>query len=72
MWDIVLHENNLDEASEHLCGWLEEYWAATHPPMRSSATTAALAAALPGLPGRPSMMSSGLDPRSMMGGGGGM
>ena len=32
MWDIVLHENNLTEASEHLCGWLDEYWAATHLP----------------------------------------
>ena len=34
MWDIVLHENSLEEASEHLCGWLEEYWTASHPPAR--------------------------------------
>ena len=34
MWDIVLHENSLEEASEHLCGWLEEYWTASHPPTR--------------------------------------
>ncbi len=34
MWDIVLHENNLEEASEHLIGWLDEYWQATHPPTR--------------------------------------
>ena len=32
MWDIVLQENNLNEAAEHLCGWLDEYWAATHLP----------------------------------------
>lgn len=37
-WDIVLHENSLEEASAHLCDWLDEYWAATHPPARSSAS----------------------------------
>ncbi len=25
MWDIILHENSLEEASEQLCSWLEEY-----------------------------------------------
>lgn len=43
MWDIVLHENSLEEASEHLCGWLEEYWAASHPPPRSNPSSSASA-----------------------------
>jgi len=36
MWDIMLSENTLQEAGEHLCGWLESYWASTHPPVRQS------------------------------------
>jgi len=36
MWDIVLSENTLEEAGEHLCGWLEEYWTASHLPPRVS------------------------------------
>merc|ERR1719150_2453170 len=36
MWDIILHENNLEEASDHLCSWLEEYWAAAHPTHRAA------------------------------------
>lgn len=40
MWDIVLNENSLQEASDHLIGWLEDYWLATHPPMKPPGTLA--------------------------------
>ena len=46
MWDIVLHENSLEEASEHLCGWLEEYWTASHPPARQQAGPNSVTSAL--------------------------
>jgi len=50
MWDIVLHENSLEEASEHLCGWLEEYWTASHPPARQTAGPNSLTSALQNMP----------------------
>ena len=29
---LKFQSSSLEEASDHLCGWLEEYWAAAHPP----------------------------------------
>lgn len=54
MFDVILDENQLTDACEHIADYLESYWRATHPPEMEPANALVAQLAENTLPASPS------------------
>uniref|UniRef100_A0A665X4T9 Calcium channel, voltage-dependent, beta 2b n=1 Tax=Echeneis naucrates TaxID=173247 RepID=A0A665X4T9_ECHNA len=57
MFDVILDENQLTDACEHIADYLESYWRATHPPEMEATNTLVAQLAENTLPANPSGIS---------------
>lgn len=56
MFDVILDENQLTDACEHIADYLESYWRATHPPEMEPANALVAQLAENTLPTSPSQI----------------
>ncbi|XP_070829829.1 voltage-dependent L-type calcium channel subunit beta-2b isoform X2 [Chaetodon trifascialis] len=59
MFDVILDENQLTDACEHIADYLESYWRATHPPEMESDNALVAQLAENTLPASPSAIQDG-------------